>query len=100
MFPRVEDSPGPPAPAVTIEDAGLMLAEAIQLAGTLEAAAVEYTKDSEPLARGLLTCGEACRMVSAVVGLVLTLYPQLAELDVLETTIRHAMTTGTTGGVH
>lgn len=86
-------------PPITADDAGLLLYEAIQLFGVLEAAAVEQRREGEPLPRGMFTCGEACRMISAVVGLTLHLFPQLADEGVLETIVRNALTSGTTGAV-
>lgn len=86
-------------PPLTADDVGLFLAEAVQIMGTLEAASIQEQPDGEPLPRGLLNCGEACRMVPAVILLALQLYPQLAEDGVLEALIRNAMTTGSTGAV-
>lgn len=86
-------------PEVSVEAVGLYLAEAVQLMGTLEAACVHEHAEAEPLPRGLLTCGEACRIVPALIAISLHLYPQLAEPGVLESILRNAMTTGTTGAV-
>jgi hypothetical protein len=86
-------------PSITIDEAGLMLAEALQIAGTLEAAAVEYRRDGDPLPSGMLTCGEACRMASAVVGLALNLFPQLSNEEILGSVVCNAITAGATGAV-
>lgn len=86
-------------PQLTADDVGLLLAEAVQIMGTLEAASIQERPDGEPLPRGLLTCGEACRLVPAVVLLSLQIYPRLIEEGVLETILRNAMTTGPTGAV-
>ena len=91
--------PAPLPPALGADEVGLFLAEAVQVMGGLEAAAVQERADGEPLPRGMLNCGEACRMVPAVILLALQLYPQLAEDGVLEALIRNAMTTGSTGAV-
>lgn len=84
---------------VSIEAVGLYLAEAVQIMGTLETACVHERPDYEPLPRGLLTCGEVCRLVPAVVLLALRLYPRLSDEGVLETIVRDALTTGVAGGV-
>ena len=86
-------------PELTADDVGLFLAEAVRVMGTLEAAAIQERPAGEPLPRGFLTCGEACRLIPAVVLLALQIYPQLIEEGVLETVLRNAMTTGTTGAV-
>jgi hypothetical protein len=88
-----------PPPEVSVEAVGLYLAEAVQLMGTLEAAGIHEQEDSAPLPRGLLSCGEACRLVPAVIAMALQLHPELADPGVLETILRNALTTGTTGAV-
>lgn len=93
------DTLAPLVPVMNADEVGLFLAEAVQVMGGLEAAAVQERPDGEPLPRGMLNCGEACRLVPAVILLALQLYPQLAEEGVLEAILRNAMTTGTTGAV-
>lgn len=85
--------------ATSIDAVGLYLAEAVQLMGVLEAACIHERPEYEPLPRGLFACGEACRLVPAVIAMALQLHPQLADPVVLETIIRNARTTGTTGAV-
>lgn len=58
---------------LTVDEAGLLLAQAVQIMGTLEAVGAHVRPDSEPLPRGMLTCGEACRLVPAVIALTLPL---------------------------
>lgn len=84
---------------LTVDEAGLLLAQAVQIMGTLEAVGAHERPDSEPLPRGMLTCGEACLLVPAVIALTLQLFPQLAEDGVLEAILRNATTTGLTGAV-
>lgn len=86
-----------PPPAVSIDDAGLMLMDAVRVMGTLEAAGVHLAPPYQPLARGLLTAGEAARLVPAVVMLALALYPRLSDADVLAEILRTADLTAATG---
>lgn len=85
--------------AAALDAVGLFFAEAAQLMNVLEAACVHEAPEYAPLPRGILTCGEACRMVPAVMAMALQLYPQLADPAVLERIILNAKTTGTTGAV-
>jgi hypothetical protein len=90
----------PPASApdeVALEDVAVMVAEAVQLFGTLEAMNAHQEADHEPLPRGMLTCGQACRMVAAVIRLGLMQEPRLLEDDVLEQAIRAAAACSATG---
>ena len=91
---------GDPPPELSVESVGLYLTEAVLLMNTLEAACINERPEYEPLPRGMLTCGEVCRIVPAVIAMSLHLYPQLAEDGVLEAILRNAMTTGTTGAVN
>lgn len=84
---------------ITADEAGVLLAEAVQLMGTLEAACIQERPPGEPLPRGLLTCGEAARIVPAVVLLVLELFPVLLEAGVLEQALRSAAL-NSSGGVY
>lgn len=72
---------------LSIDEAGAILAEAVRAMGTLEAACIHEQEDAAPLPRGLLTCGEACRMAGALVALIPERYPQLLEPGVLEETL-------------
>lgn len=76
--------------SLTLHEAGVLLAEAVQVMGTLEAYSAQERESSEPLPRGLLTCGEAVRLIPAVVMLVAEMYPQLLEPNVLEESLRIA----------
>ena len=85
--------------AAALDAVGLFLAEALQLMNVLESACIDQQPQYAPLPRGILTCGEACRLVPAVIALALQLYPQLADPEVLERIVLNAKTTGTTGAV-
>jgi len=87
------------AEASALDSAGLLLAEALQLMSVLEAACINEAPQYAPLPRGILTCGEACRLVPAVIALALRLHPQLADAEVLQQILLNAKTTGTTGAV-
>jgi hypothetical protein len=83
-----------------IDDVGLFLAEAVQLMGTLEAANVHERGNLDALPSGLITCGEACRMIPAVIALSMQLYPSLTEEGVLEAIIRKAEIAGAGGAMN
>ena len=85
---------------MTRDDAGLFLAEAVQLMGTLEAADIHQRRESDPLPSGMFTCGEACRMIPAVIAMTLQMYPDLTEEGVLESIIRNATLAGAGGAIN
>ena len=85
---------------LTRDDVGLFLAEAVQLMGTLEAADVHQRPAWQSLPSGLFTCGEACRMVPAVIAMALQMYPDLIEEGVLEQIIRNAEIAGAGGAAN
>ena len=91
---------GPSAISIGLAEAARLLADAVRLHGTLEAVGIEYQPEHAPLPRGVLSCGEACAVVSAVVGLVLTLYPQLADPDVLVDTVAASEVRDPTGAMN
>lgn len=91
---------GPLAISIGLAEAAHLLADAVRLHGTLEAAGIEYQPDHAPLPRGVLSCGEACIAVGAVIGLVLTLYPQLADPDVLVDTVAASAVRDPTGAMN
>lgn len=83
--------------SLSIDEAGLLLAEAVQVMGTLEAYGAQERLSSEPLPRGLLTCGEAVRLIPAVIAIVAELYPTLLDPGVLEQVLRVAALADTHG---
>ena len=82
------------------DSVGLFLAEAVQIMGALETACIHELPNSAPLPRGMLTCGEVCRMVPAVIALALKLHPELIEEGVLEAIIHNAEIAGAGGAVN
>lgn len=86
-------------PELSIDEVGLYLAEAVQLMGTLEAIGAHQRAPSAALPSGAINCGEACRLVPAVIALSLHIYPQLADAGVLESIIRYSLTRSATGAV-
>lgn len=84
-------------PPLTVDDVGLLVADAVRLLGTLEAACVHLADPADPLPRGLLTAGEACRMVPAVLLLGIMLHPCLNEPGTLEEILRTADTRAAKG---
>lgn len=87
-------------PQLSIEDTAAYLADAIRLHATLEAISAEGENENEPLPRGILTCSEACRMVSAVVALALQAYPSLNDRDVLAASIQAFIAGGASGAIN
>lgn len=87
------------AESTDVDSVGIYLAEAVRLMSVLEAACIQERPEYEPLPRGILSCGEVCRLIPAIIAMALQLHPQLAEPGVLQTILRNAMTTGTTGAV-
>lgn len=85
---------------LSIDDVGLFLAEAVQLMGTIEAANVHQRLERDSVPSGLITCGELCRMIPAVVALSLQLYPSLTEEGVMEGIIRKAVIAGAGGSMN
>ena len=83
-----------------VDDVGLLLAEAVQIFGTLEAANVHLRAERDSVPSGLITSGELCRMIPAVIALSLQLYPSLTEEGVLEAIIRKAVIAGAGGAMN
>ena len=92
--------PEPLNESLGIDEVGLFLAEATQIYGTLEAANVHHRGELAPLPSGLITCGEMCRMIPAVIRLSLQLYPELTEEGVMEAIIRKAEIAGAGGAMN
>lgn len=87
------------APPLTTDEIGLLVAQAVQVMGALEAACVHLEPPGRPAPSGLVTCGELANLVPAVVLLGLLIRPELGEDGVLEAILRNALTTGATGAV-
>ena len=85
---------------LTRDDIGLIVAEAVQLMGTLEAADVHQRNESDALPSGTITCGEACRMIPAIIRMALQMHPELVDEGVLEGIIRNAIIAGAGGAVN
>lgn len=79
---------------LTVDEAGVLLAEAVQVLGTLEGMDIIDRPETEPLPRGVLTCGEAVRLIPAIVVLVTQMYPELLEPNALEEALRIATVRG------
>lgn len=82
---------------ISLEEAAVLYVHALRGMGMLEAACIEQAPEGDPLPRGMLTCGEACILIPAVARLVLLLWPDLSDADVLESAFRAARTSTATG---
>lgn len=86
-----------PSDVLALEDLAILYVEAIRVMSGLEAACVDQEADGKPLARGMLTCGEATTLIPAVARLALILRPELADPDVLEQAVRAALARSAAG---
>ena len=68
------------SPITTAEASGLILL-AVNVLERLEEAEVGERKPSEPLKRGMLTCGEALLIVSSLIAVLAHFYPEAAPND-------------------
>jgi hypothetical protein len=84
---------------LTLDDAGVLLADVMAALERLEDAEIPDRRDGDPLPRGVITCGQACRFVPSLLALLVHLYPQLSEDGVLESTIRNAAMAGASGAI-
>ena len=84
----------------TIDDVGLFLAEAVQIMNTAETRNVHQLPSYRNLPSEVITCGEFCRMIPAVIALSLQMYPDLMEEGVLEGIIRNATIAGAGGAMN
>lgn len=84
---------------LTLDDAGVLLADVMAALERIEDAEIPDRRDGEPLPRGILTCGQACRFAPALLAFIVHLYPQLSEDGVLEATIRNATMAGASGAM-
>lgn len=89
-----------PSIDLTVEDAAYLLVRANQVMGALEAAVITERQYAEPLPRGMLSCGEACDLVPALVVLLTKLYPQLANPEALDQALRDGVVAGTSGAIN
>lgn len=80
-----------------IEMAAVLLERSIYVADRLEAACIRERGDSEPLARGMLTCGEAVLLIPALAVLIVQKYPQLLDDEMLADALRVASMLSATG---
>lgn len=75
---------------LTIEQAAVMLVEAVEVHRRLLAEDVDDYGNADPLPRGFLTCGEALRTTASVVLLAMAAFPTLCDASVLERALRDA----------
>jgi hypothetical protein len=78
-------------PSVEQDDAAVMLAEAVRIMQKLDEGSISERPLSAPLPRGVISCGDACLLSSAVVLLSLRSYPDLADPEILADAIRSAV---------
>lgn len=81
-------------------EAAAVLVLAVNIMNALEAACIDQRPGLEPLPRGMLTCGEACQLIPAVVALIAERHPELLEEGVLEDALRAAATNAAGGAVN
>jgi hypothetical protein len=75
---------------LTLSDAALLLAEALAITAALDVAGVGDEPPSKPLPSGLIRCGEAWRLIPAVVLMLSQAYPELNDEEVFEAALRDA----------
>jgi hypothetical protein len=84
----------------TVEEAAYLLVTANRVMGTLEAAVITEREYAEPLPRGMLTCGEACELVPALVVLLTRMHPQLVDTEALDQALRDGEIAGARGALN
>lgn len=55
---------------LSLDDAGILLADALAALEALEDREIPDCRDGDPLPRGVITCGQACRLAASVVAMV------------------------------
>ena len=75
---------------LTRGQAAILCTEANYVIGTLEAACIDQKYDSAPLPRGMLSCGQAMRLIPVVLILLLEKFPDLREEDILNIAVHEA----------
>jgi hypothetical protein len=85
---------------LTIEMAAVLYVESLRVMTALEAGCVDQAPACEPLARGMLTCGEAAVLIPAVARLVLMMRPELTDPEVLEDAVRSALAESAAGAAN
>ena len=68
---------------LTQPQAAVLFAAACAVVAKLDAIVIEARSPSDPLPRGILTCGDAMAMVSAVLVLAPQLFPALRDPEVV-----------------
>lgn len=64
---------------LTEGEAALLLDETLRCIGTFEAACIPDRSDCAPLPSGMLSCGEAMRLLPALAIMLVQAYPRLVE---------------------
>lgn len=85
---------------LSADEAGVLVATAVQVLGTIEAACIHERPPLEDLPRGLLTCGQACLLASAALALALERFPELLEPGTLEEALRIAQLHDANGAIN
>jgi hypothetical protein len=75
---------------LSVDEYAALLGGAVFLMDVLEEHEIHNAAPDAPLPAGLLTCGEACQLVPAVIALVLKVHPELMEDGALEQAARSA----------
>lgn len=71
------------------EVAACILWECVQVLGAIEAQSLD-SRGENPLPPRLLTCGELCRLMPALFGLIHHVYPELWDDDIFASALRDA----------
>jgi hypothetical protein len=77
-------------PVLTLSDAAVLLAEALPILGAFEVVGLGEHPNNQPLPRGLVTCGEAYRLIPALVLLLMHQYPSLNDEETFLAALRDA----------
>jgi hypothetical protein len=72
------------------EVAAILLIECQDIMGAIDAQSLDSKAEGHPLPSGLITCGELCRLVPALVSLLHHSYPELWDEEILSALLRDA----------
>jgi hypothetical protein len=70
--------------------AAMLLTELVLITNRMEAAELLEERDTDPLADGIMTNGEALRCVPTLIALLHAVHPEFRDTDVFNTTLRDA----------
>lgn len=86
--------------ALTVGDAALLIRECLLVSGALESMLIGDRPENEPLPRGVLTCGEAWRLIPACACLLFDRFPQLVDPDTFNEALRTAKLHSACGSIN